>query len=98
MKYLGISSFGAHVHHLEDFLANYQTNFEFRKKFWSRLTMLQIKYFNLPFDILRLIEENEEEVVDPTYIQKVKAYPLLEIDWSVQEEDDLHKRTSPVLS
>lgn len=97
MKYSKIASSDAHIPYLEDFWANCQTKFEVRKNLWSRLTLLQIKDFNLPFDISGVIEE-DEEVVDLVYIEKVEAYPLLEIDWLMPEEDDLHMRTSPVLA
>lgn len=80
MKYSKIASSDTHIPHLEDFWENRQTNFEVRKKLWSRLTLSQTRDFNLPLDISGVTQENEEEFVDLVYIEKVEAYPSPEID------------------
>ena len=80
MKYSEATSSTLHIPHLEDFWENCQDDFKVRKKLWSRLTLAQIEDFNLPLDVLAMTREKDEEIIDPTYIEKIEAYPLPEID------------------
>ena len=40
----------------------------------------------------------DEETIEPAYIEKIKAYPLTEIDWTMPEENDLQERTQLILA
>lgn len=60
--------------------------------------MKQVKYFNLQLDILGILEEINEEVVDPVYGKQIEAYPLSIVDWSTLEEDDLQTKTFPIIT
>ena len=44
-----------------------------------------------------MTEEEDEEIVDPAYIEKIEAFYLQEIDWTKSMEDDLQTRTQPIL-
>ncbi len=44
------------------------------------------------------IEEAEnEEVLDPMYIEQVEVLPMPSLDWDKLEEEDLHARIVPIL-
>jgi hypothetical protein len=98
LRYSKLGSSSLHVSHLEDLWANCQDDFEVRKRLWSRLSLAQIKDFNLTIDTSGVIEEEDEEIVNPSYIEQLDAYPLLKIDWKIPKEDDLHTRTLPILT
>lgn len=58
----------SHVPQLEDFWANCDADYEVRKRWWSRLTLKQIKEFKLQMNVKGVQEDKGEEVVDPFYI------------------------------
>ena len=67
LRYSELGSSALHVRYLEDFWANYQDDFEVRKRLWSRLSLAKITDFDLLLDTFGVNEEKNEETVDPTY-------------------------------
>lgn len=85
-----------HQPHLEDYWADCAGEFEVRKRLWSRFTLNQIITLKIPMDT-RGVENDDEDVLDPQYTELVECVPILEIDWSKREEDDVRLRTHNVI-
>ena len=82
---------------MEYYWADCLDEFEVRKRLWSRLTINQINVFKININANGIKEDEAEDVIDPFYIEQVEYIPILELDWSKREEDDLMSCTSKVL-
>ena len=98
LKYFEMHSSFSHVPQIEDYWVDFQDDNEVRKRFWLRLTMKQVKDFNLQLDTSIIFEEMGKEVVDMEYVKQIKSHPLHTLDWLTLEEDDLQVRTLHVIT
>ena len=61
------------------------------------MTLGKVKTFKINLDIGGVKDDEEEEVVDPQYIEQIEQFLVTKLDWSKKEEYDLHSQIENVL-
>lgn len=87
-----------HKPRLEDFWANLQDNFEVREKNYYRLSVPQIRDFEIETNLPKELTD-DGELLDSMYKeQEIDKKPLSPIRWSAQEDMDIDRVTQVVIN
>lgn len=92
-----IDSHFCHEPQMEDYSENCKDEHEVRKRLWSSFTLMQISILRLPINTSGVLEDTEEDVLDPEFNTEIEGKPILEIDWNMKGDDSIQTRTFNVV-
>lgn len=81
---------------IEDFWDDCEDEFEVRKRDWVGFNLKQICNFKMEW-IIEDIKDDESDLIDPFYFEKIQDQPLPTINWTDPEVRDIKERTSFVI-